>query len=48
MKVLIADSTIFHVGLGTPIASFVTFVACLVYMRLKFSKDKLRQLDVVH
>jgi putative MATE family efflux protein len=48
MKVLIADSTIFHVGLGTPIASAVTFIACIIYMFMKFSGKKLQQIEVVH
>ncbi|MDR0818956.1 MAG: MATE family efflux transporter [Oscillospiraceae bacterium] len=33
--------TMFQVGLGTPIASVASLLICLVYLRTKFTKDKL-------
>jgi len=32
--------TMFHVGLGTPIATFVSLIICLVFLKIKFPKGK--------
>ncbi|MBQ8831099.1 MAG: MATE family efflux transporter [Oscillospiraceae bacterium] len=46
-KVLIENATIFHVGLATPLASFASAVACLIYFRACFTKEKLERLQPI-
>lgn len=46
-KVLIADATIFHVGIGTPLASLASAVACIIYFRAGFTNEKLKRIDLV-
>ena len=38
---------LFGVGLGTPLASFASIIICIVYLKIKFNKNKLQQLTVV-
>jgi len=46
MKMLVVNATIFHVGIGTPAASLASAIACLIYYRISFTKDKLKELSI--
>ena len=43
----IPGATLFHVGLGTPLASLVSLVMCIVYYRMHFAGDKIKELRVI-
>lgn len=45
LKVLIPNATIFHVGIGTPLASLASAIACIIYFRKRFSDDKLKDMS---
>lgn len=40
---MIPGATIFHVGLGTPAASFISAIACIIYFKARFSKEMFKQ-----
>ena len=44
---LIDGATLFHVGLGTPAASIVSLVCCIIYFRKHFAGDKIKDLHVI-
>jgi hypothetical protein len=46
--VLITDATIFHVGIGTPLASFASAIACIIYFRTSFTMEKLERIELVN
>ena len=46
MKTLIVNATIFHVGIGTPAASLASAIACIIYYRSSFTKDKLEKIEI--
>ncbi len=48
LKVLITDATIFHVGIGTPLASFASAIACIIYFRTSFTMEKLERIELVN
>ncbi|MDR2606316.1 MAG: MATE family efflux transporter [Oscillospiraceae bacterium] len=41
------DVTMFQVGIGTPVATFASLVICLVYLKLRFSGERLRNLSAL-
>ena len=45
-RYLIPNATIFHVGLGTPLASFASAIACVIYYRARFTKEQLERMEI--
>ena len=43
---LIPGATLFHVGIGTPAASVMSLIMCLIYYKVKLSGDKLGKLRI--
>ena len=43
----IPGATLFHVGLGTPLASLVSLAMCIIYYRMHFAGDKIKELRVI-
>lgn len=43
----IPGATLFHVGLGTPAASLVSLVLCIIYFRKHFAGDKIKDMKVI-
>lgn len=41
------DASLFHVGLGTPAATFVSLILCVIFIKLQYSRDKLEKLTIV-
>lgn len=46
MKMFVVNATIFHVGIGTPAASLASTIACIIYYRISFTKEKLSALEI--
>lgn len=44
LKILIPNATIFHVGIGTPLASLASAIACIIYFRKRFSNERLMEI----
>ncbi|MCL2401473.1 MAG: MATE family efflux transporter, partial [Oscillospiraceae bacterium] len=42
----IPDATLFHVGIGTPAATLVSLILCLIYYKVKLSGGKLEKLQI--
>ena len=43
----IAGATLFHVGIGTPAATFASLIMCVIYYWVKLSRGKLSKLKIV-
>ena len=43
----IPGATLFHVGLGTPAASLVSLVLCIIYFRMHYAGDKIKEMQVI-
>ncbi|MCL2126519.1 MAG: MATE family efflux transporter [Oscillospiraceae bacterium] len=43
---LISGATLYHVGIGTPVASLASLAMCLIYYKVKLSGGKLAQLRI--
>ena len=42
----IAGATLFHIGIGTPAATFASLVMCVIYYVIKLSRGKLSRLQI--
>ena len=42
----IAGATLFHIGIGTPAATFASLIMCVIYYRVKLSRGKLAKLKI--
>ncbi|MDR2356477.1 MAG: MATE family efflux transporter [Oscillospiraceae bacterium] len=47
MKNFVSGATLFHIGMATPAASLVSLAACLVYYKLKFSGERLKEVGII-
>ena len=47
LKTLVAGATIFHVGIATPLASLASAIACIIYFRIGFTREKLEKFELV-
>ncbi len=47
LKIMIPGATIFHVGIGTPLASLASAIACVIYFKTCFSNEKLKRIELV-
>ncbi len=43
----IPGATLFHVGLGTPAASLVSLILCIIYFRMHYAGDKIKDMQVI-
>jgi putative MATE family efflux protein len=43
---LLPNATLFHVGIGTPVATLASLIMCLIYYRLRLSHGKLENLSL--
>jgi putative MATE family efflux protein len=47
VKNYMSGATLFHIGMATPAASLVSLAACLIYYKLKFSGERLKNITIV-
>ena len=44
---IIKTANLFYVGMAAPLASFVSAIACIIYFRISFSKEKLEHMKLL-